>query len=101
MLQLRMQRLLGSAQSDPEMLSTLVQLLGGQAGTSGREGGAAAEDQQSTLAAAENTEDFQSNEGGEASSGPESGAAPASAEEEQQSAYLRLGARPKTRQDRK
>ena len=41
MFQLMMQNILESAQSDPEMLTTLSQLLGGQAKTSGGAAGAA------------------------------------------------------------
>ena len=57
-----MQNILESAQSNPEMLTTLAQLLGGQTETSVGAEEAAVEDQQSS--------------------------------------YLSLGARPKTRQDR-
>ena len=52
----------------------------------------------------ETEEDVPSNEetsGGEEGEGTESGGSPATGEEDQQSSYLSLGARPKTRKDKK
>ena len=46
-------------------------------------------------------EETSGGEEGEGRTGTESGVTPARAEEDQQSSYLSLGARPKTRQDKK
>ena len=80
----------------PEMMMRLMRLTAAvQAGSSETEEAAAV------------TEDVPSNEetsggeGGEGRTGTESGGSPATGEEDQQPSYLSLGARPKTRQDKK